>query len=189
MSSTSEMLNSGKEIIDLKLEIARLKKELDKSKKDSERLTFMIEADNDRERAYFSGSVYDDISVLNGADDDADIQEDFRRLIDLHMEERDKNKLRIALEACDELSEACDELSKENAELINENQRIKAELAEKSWRPITESPVTMSEYVNLIAGKWRSGAWQEIVCMKGWAITNGYTHYLPKPEPPKENNA
>lgn len=117
MSSTSEML-------DLKLEIGRLKRELDKSKKDSERLTFMIEADNDRERAYFSGSVYDDISVLNGADDDADIQEDFRRLIDLHMEERDKNKLRIALEACDELS-------KENAELIKENQRLKEKLGDR----------------------------------------------------------
>lgn len=127
MFSASEILNSGKEILDLKLEIGRLKKELDKSKKDSERLTFMIEADNDRERAYFSESVYDDISVLNGADDDADIQEDFRRLIDLHMEERDKNKLRIALEACDELS-------KENAELTHENNRLKEELAEKNWQ-------------------------------------------------------
>ena len=86
---------SASEMLDLKLEIGRLKRDLDKSKKDSERLTFMIEADNDREREYFSRSVYDDISVLNGADDDADIQEDFRRLIDLHMEERDENKLRI----------------------------------------------------------------------------------------------
>ena len=120
MSSTSEML-------DLKLEIGRLKRELDKSKKDSERLTFMIEADNDRERAYFSGSVYDDISALNGADDDADIQEDFRRLIDIHMEERDKNKLRIALEACDELS-------KENAELIKENQRLKKKLGDREGK-------------------------------------------------------
>ena len=124
MFSASEMLESGKEILDLKLEIAQLKRELDKSKKDSERLTFMIEADNDRERAYFSGSVYDDISALNGADDDADIQEDFRRLIDIHMEERDENKLRIALEACDELS-------KENAELIHENNRLKEKLGDR----------------------------------------------------------
>lgn len=182
MFSANEMLGSGKEILDLKLEIGRLKRDLDKSKKDSERLAFMIEADNDRERTYFSGSVYDDISVLNGADDDADIQEDFRRLIDLHMEERDKNKLRIALEACDELS-------KENAELTHENNRLKEELAEKNWRPITEIPATMSEYVNLHVGRWRSGTWQELVCMKGWAIANGYTHYLPKPEPPKESNA
>lgn len=124
MFSASEMLESGKEILDLKLEIAQLKRELDKSKKDSERLTFMIEADNNRERAYFSGSVYDDISVLNGADDDADIQEDFRRLIDIHIEERDKNKLRIALEACDELS-------KENAELNQENNRLKEKLGDR----------------------------------------------------------
>lgn len=127
MFSASEMLNSGKEIIDLKLEIGRLKRELDKSKKDSERLTFMIEADNDRERDYFSASAYDDISVLNGADDNADIQEDFRRLIDLHIEERDKNKLRIALEACDELS-------KENAELIKENQRLKKKLGDREGK-------------------------------------------------------
>lgn len=178
MFSASEMLNSGKEIIDFKLEIARLKKELDKSKKDSERLTFMIEADNDRERAYFSGSVYDDISVLNGADDDADIQEDFRRLIDLHMEERDKNKLRIALEACDELS-------KENAELTHENNRLKEELADKDWRPISEA--SSEEW--LLVGKWVGRIWHRNSTLKKYAIDNGYTHYFPLPEPQKESNA
>lgn len=171
MSSTSEML-------DLKLEIGRLKRELDKSKKDSERLTFMIEADNDRERAYFSGSVYDDISVLNGADDDADIQEDFRRLIDLHIEERDKNKLRIALEACDELS-------KENAELIHENNRLKKKLADKDWRPISEAK--SGEW--LLIGKCVDGVWCRNTSVKSWALENGYTHYFPAPDPPKENHA
>lgn len=180
MFSASEMLESGKEILDLKLEIAQLKRELDKSKKDSERLTFMIEADVNIEREYFTESVYNDIAILNGADDEADIQEDFRRLIDLHIEDRDKRKLRIALEACDELS-------RENAELINENQRIKEELADKDWRPITECPTTMREY--LVAGKWQCDFWDVTSCMRDWAIANGYTHYLPKSTPPKDSNA
>ncbi len=171
-------MSSASEMLDLKLEIGRLKRDLDKSKKDSERLTFMIEADNDRERAYFSGLVYDDISVLNGADDDADIQEDFRRLIDLHMEERDKNKLRIALEACDELS-------KENAELNQENNRLKKELADKDWQPISKA----GDEEWLLVGKWVGRTWHRNSTIKKYAVDNGYTHYFPLPDPQKESNA
>lgn len=60
--------------------------------------------------------------------------------------------------------------------------RVAAELIRASgWRPIAEAP----EGEWLFVGKPTLTGWFPFSANKAGAIANGYTHYLPMPEPPE----
>lgn len=60
--------------------------------------------------------------------------------------------------------------------------RAAAELIRQSgWRPIAKAP---EDGQWLFVGKRALKEWYSATMRKSWAIANGYTHYLPEPEPP-----
>lgn len=50
------------------------------------------------------------------------------------------------------------------------------------WRPIAEAP---KGQILVLVGRWHRGWWQwKETWFAGQAMEDGYTHYLPEPEPP-----
>lgn len=50
------------------------------------------------------------------------------------------------------------------------------------WRPIAEAPKGQAL---VLVGRWHRGEWNwKITWFAGQAAEDGYTHYLPEPEPP-----
>ncbi len=51
---------------------------------------------------------------------------------------------------------------------------------EWNWIPLEEAP----EEVRLYVGMYVLNEWCTATTFRGYAVANGFTHYLPQPEPP-----